>query len=111
MDPLTIRTPVEGYSGKVAGVDFVNGVGQTTDPNAANYFRRHGYQVGDAVAPSGPKPVEKMTAKELKEHAAANNIDLAGATKKEEILAVVQAAASAGDASSESQGAGQAPGE
>lgn len=37
------------------------------------------------------KPVEKMTVAELKSHADKNQIDLGEATKKDDILAVIQA--------------------
>ena len=39
-----------------------------------------------------PNPVDKMTVAELKAHAAEHSIDLGEATKKDEILAAVQAA-------------------
>lgn len=39
-----------------------------------------------------PKPVDKMTVEELKAHAAEHSIDLGEASKKDEILAAVQAA-------------------
>lgn len=49
---MEVRTPVKGFSGKVAGVDFVDGVGSTSDESALAYFRRHGYE----VASPEPKP-------------------------------------------------------
>lgn len=42
-----VTTPVEGFNGTVAGVDFVNGEGSTDDANAIAYFHRHGYAVAD----------------------------------------------------------------
>lgn len=43
---MKVTTPVEGFTGTVAGVSFADGVGETDDANALNYFRRHGYGVG-----------------------------------------------------------------
>lgn len=40
-----IYTPVNGFTGQVAGVDFVKGVGETDNPRAIAYFKRHGYRV------------------------------------------------------------------
>jgi hypothetical protein len=48
-------------------------------------------RVGDA-APS----LDKMTVDQLKAHAFSNNIDLGSATKKDEILAVIQSASKTG---------------
>lgn len=48
----TITTPVQGFTGTVAGVQFADGVGQTDNPVALAYFRRHGYTVDDVPAPA-----------------------------------------------------------
>lgn len=47
-----ITAPVEGFKGKVAGVEFVDGKAETTDKNAIAYFRRKGYGIGQQ-APKG----------------------------------------------------------
>lgn len=64
---MKIKTPVEGYNGKVAGVAFVDGAGETDDPNAIAYFRRHGYDVaeGEDAKPKGRRrsPAKKAAAK------------------------------------------------
>jgi len=44
-----VRTPVAGFTGVSAGVEFVDGVGQTDDVRALAYFRRSGYQIDDDV--------------------------------------------------------------
>ncbi|WP_209908246.1 hypothetical protein [Rhodococcus sp. PvP104] len=54
----TVKTPVEGYNGKVAGVSFVDGVGETDDANALAYFIRHGYKVSETVKRAARKPAE-----------------------------------------------------
>lgn len=43
----TVHTPVEGFTGRVVGVDFVDGVADTDDDSALNYFRSAGYTVDD----------------------------------------------------------------
>lgn len=48
---MIVRTPVEGFSGVVANVQFVDGVGESDDPNALVYFRRHGYEVEEVAKP------------------------------------------------------------
>lgn len=40
-----VKAPNKAYNGVVAGVRFVDGQGETDDPLALNYFRRHGYQI------------------------------------------------------------------
>lgn len=52
---MKITTPVKGFNGTVAGVEFVNGEGETTDSNAIAYFNRHGYTVEE------PKPARRKT--------------------------------------------------
>lgn len=51
-----VETPVEGYTGKVAGVSFVDGIGETEDATALAYFARHGYTVDGEDKGSGEKP-------------------------------------------------------
>lgn len=43
---VKVQTPVDGFTGVVSGVNFTDGFGETDNPNALNYFRRHGYGVG-----------------------------------------------------------------
>lgn len=57
---MKITAPVEGFSGTVAGVEFADGVGETSDANALNYFRRHGYEVDGAAK---REPAKKSAAK------------------------------------------------
>lgn len=49
----TIKAPNADYNGVSAGVTFVDGVGETDNPSALAYFRRHGYEV--TKKPSPPK--------------------------------------------------------
>lgn len=54
-----VTAPVAGFSGVVANVTFVDGVGETDSPGAIAYFKRHGY---DVVAKEKPAPVKKSAA-------------------------------------------------
>lgn len=47
----TIETPVDGYTGRVAGVDFLDGRGETSDETALAYFQRHDYTVTPIEVP------------------------------------------------------------
>ena len=52
---LRIQTPVEGFTGEVVGVRFVDGFGETEDENAIAYFIRQGFGL-DGSAPEGTEP-------------------------------------------------------
>ncbi|QCQ91737.1 hypothetical protein [Rhodococcus sp. SGAir0479] len=110
-----VTTPVEGYTGIVAGVAFINGRGETDDHNALSYFARHGYRIGDAaavpalavpkieinrLAPEIPEgaPNDKWKVPALKAYAGREGIDLDGAKNKDEILAAIAAHEVAADA-------------
>ncbi|MFB7461711.1 hypothetical protein [Streptomyces sp. NPDC056188] len=51
-----VTTPVEGFTGEVAGVHFANGRATTDDPAALAYFRRRGYAVTEQGKTSRPAP-------------------------------------------------------
>lgn len=55
MITLRIQTPVEGFTGEVVGVSFVDGFGETEDENAIDYFIRQGFGL-DGSAPEGTEP-------------------------------------------------------
>lgn len=95
----TIKTPVEGFTGLVAGVQFVDGVGKTDSESAIAYFERQGYGVGDEPAenPSDPDrkypggdPSDKWTVPELLAYAADRKIDIGEAKKKDEIWGAIK---------------------
>lgn len=68
---------------------FVKGVFETNDEAVAEKLKGMGYEVtGEADA----KPIEDMRVDELKAYAAENNIDLGEATKKADILKIIQEA-------------------
>lgn len=91
-----IQTPVENFTGTVAGVGFVKGQGETDDPIALAYFERRGYTIennGDQVVeiPEG-EPTDKWTGKQLKAYAEREGIDLGAAKKNAEMLATITSA-------------------
>lgn len=55
MITLRIQTPVEGFTGEVVGVSFVDGFGETEDENAIAYFIRQGFGL-DGSAPESTEP-------------------------------------------------------
>ncbi|GAA6124177.1 hypothetical protein BPY_22850 [Bifidobacterium psychraerophilum] len=54
----TVKTPVKGFTGQVAGVVFKDGVGICEGDPA--YFHRHGYE----VAETQPQPAQEEQASE-----------------------------------------------
>lgn len=52
---LRIQTPVEGFTGEVVGVSFVDGFGETEDENAIAYFIRQGFGL-EGSDPEGTEP-------------------------------------------------------
>lgn len=52
---MRIQTPVEGFTGEVVGVSFVDGFGETEDENAIAYFIRQGFGL-DGSTPEGAEP-------------------------------------------------------
>lgn len=97
MAKKTIETPVEGFTGIVAGVQFVDGNGSTDDEAAIAYFERQGYKVAGDVAddvereyPLGD-PSDKWTKAELLAYAKDRNIQIEADVKtKDQIWAAIQ---------------------
>lgn len=54
----TVHTPVEGYTGEIAGVAFINGHAETTNKAALSYFKSAGYVIEPEKAdePADPEP-------------------------------------------------------
>ena len=77
----TIETPVEGFTGLVAGVHFVDGKGSTDDEAALAYFDRQGYKVGGVVDEDAKRnyplgdPSDKWKKAELLAYATDKKID------------------------------------
>jgi hypothetical protein len=92
-----IETPVEGFNGFVAGVQFTDGVGHTDDEAALGYFDRQGYTVSGEVDESVERefplgdPSDKWTVKELRAYAKDRNLSVAADVKtKEDILNAIK---------------------
>lgn len=43
MTSVRFQSPVANYTGTVGGVRFIDGLGETDDPNVISYFTRQGY--------------------------------------------------------------------
>lgn len=93
----TIKTPVEGFNGIVAGVQFVDGVGKTDDEGAIAYFERQGYTVAGDVSEAAERdypegdPSDKWTIPQLLAFAKAHDIQIAAdVKKKDEIWAAIR---------------------
>ena len=97
MAKKTIKTPVEGFNGIVAGVQFIDGVGSTDDEGAIAYFERQGYEVAGVVDedvkrdyPLGD-PSDKWTKAELLAYADDRGIQLEADVKtKDQIWAAIK---------------------
>lgn len=92
----TIETPVEGFTGLVAGVHFVDGKGSTDDESALAYFDRQGYKVGGVVDedvkrdyPLGD-PSDKWKKAELLAYAEDRKIDIGAAKTVEQIWGAIR---------------------
>lgn len=95
----TIKAPVEKFTGLVAGVHFVDGVGKTDDEGAIAYFERQGYGVGDEPAeqPGNPDakyplgdPSDKWRKAELLAYAEDKKIDIGEAKTVEQIWGAIK---------------------
>lgn len=60
---MRIQTPVEGFTGEVVGVSFVDGFGETEDENVIAYFIRQGFGL-DGSAPEGTEPEPEAEAED-----------------------------------------------
>lgn len=67
---VRFQAPVANYTGRVGGVQFIDGLGETDDPNVVAYFARQGYtpihepQEGESAGVFNPADhtVEEVTA-------------------------------------------------
>lgn len=57
-----ITAPNNKYCGIAAGIIFLNGVGETSDPYLIQWFKEHGYKVEEqkeAVEPENKRPSKR----------------------------------------------------
>jgi len=98
-----ITSPVNGFNGRVVGVTFTDGDGETELPGAIAYFKRHSYTVEGEASATAPisegDPSDKWTKAELKAYATEHDIDLGDATKNADILELLTAATEDDDTS------------
>lgn len=88
-----IYTMNEGYTGNIAGVSFVNGVGETNDIWLVSWFLGRGYRVVECVKKNETvderELLELKTVKELKEIAEEKSIKGYQKMKKEELISAL----------------------
>jgi hypothetical protein len=114
-----VYAPNTNYNGLCAGIGFVNGVGECTDPHLLDWFKEKGYTVIDSepemtvdelkclagkmgfqlipnetpVDNTGEKTLADMTVKELKAFAAEHNVELKHGSKAEIVQQIKDALA------------------
>lgn len=82
-----IIAPNKQYSGISASVTFVNGIGETDNPNLIEWFKNHGYEVEDEPEKDdGGSEFDNMTVEELKAYAEEKGIDIGQSTSQKGIL-------------------------
>lgn len=93
-----IIAPNEQFSGERATVKFVNGVGETADPNLIAWFKSKGYQVEEfteeeAVAAFDPTiegAQTELTVAQIKEQLDALEIEYNKSAKKAKLLELLE---------------------
>lgn len=97
-----VTAPVKGFTGKIVGAMFDDGVAETDDERQLAYFRRHGYAVEETEAggkPDGPKypegqdPAEGWTVAQLTAWASDHDLDVPVGPKPAVVEAVLAAVA------------------
>lgn len=85
-----IYAPNKQYVGVSAGISFINGVGECSNPYLLDWFRSKGYEIEepeDDKEPENDVPeLGDMTIEELQDYAEEKGIDLGKATSHEGIL-------------------------
>ena len=87
-----IIAPNEQYTGISAGIAFVNGVGEASDPELIKWFKRTGYEVEELESEDEDDEFKEKTVDELKAYAAENGIDIGNATSEKGIIKKIQEA-------------------
>ena len=62
-----VYTPLQGYNGISASVEFVNGVGETDNENLLEWFEEKGYTVEREEKPKRAKKATDEVAEEVAE--------------------------------------------
>lgn len=99
---MKIRTKNPKFTGTRAGIKFVDGVGETDDEKIVGQLRRLGYIVEDEPDEGEDgNPLAGLKVDELRAHAAELGVDLGDASKKADIIAVLEAATAQADSTDE----------
>jgi len=77
-----IQAPVKGYTGIIAGIPFVNGIGETENKWAIQWFKRKGYKVIEEKKIG----YDSLTVKELRAIAKEKGIEGYSDMKKGELI-------------------------
>lgn len=89
---MKIFSPNKKYDGISAGIKFINGVGETTNPHILKWFEEHGYELENPLEEANESQkvetleLENMSVEELKAYAEKNNIDIGRSTTVEGIF-------------------------
>lgn len=93
-----ITSPIEGFDGRsVFGpvtLEFTGGVAETDEklsPGLQEYLTGRGYTVETGVEVPDGEPAKSWTKPQLVAWAEAHDVDLAGASTKDDVLAVISA--------------------
>lgn len=93
-----IYAPNKQYTGISASVGFAKGIGETSDPDLIEWFKTHGYTVGETKEDSESNDEFKgMSVDELKAYALENDIDIGNSTSVSGILKKIREAQKAGE--------------
>ncbi len=76
-----IYTPSKGYTGFIAGVSFINGMGETKDRWLIQWFKNKGYKVVEEAL-----NLEDLKVSELRELAKEKDIEGYYEMKKDELI-------------------------
>lgn len=77
-----IQTPVKGYTGIIAGIPFVNGIGETENKWVIQWFKRKGYK----VIKEKKIDYNSLTVKELRKLAKEKGIEEYSDMKKDDLI-------------------------
>lgn len=79
-----IYAPNKDYAGEIAGIPFFNGVGETNDKWAIQWFEEKGYKVAEE------SKLEDLTVSELRKMAAEKGIEGYSDMRKAELIKTLE---------------------